>query len=173
MPLLLDAAVHRFAEGYLLSMTEQVLEGVRCERGIVHDLANFHRTQNDLVDFHRVCAQLADDWEHNWSHDSVVDCNAEAHEKAEMLFGRLCREQRDEWRWGLLHRFHGLVCCVADGEPISEEYARLMTTGEGKGKKKGKGKKGGKGKGKKGGKGQGKGKKGGKGKSKGNSKPPP
>ena len=43
MPLLLDAAVHRFAEGYLLDMTEQVLDDVRCERYQVNDLAHFTR----------------------------------------------------------------------------------------------------------------------------------
>jgi len=126
MPLLLDAAVHRFAEDYLLDMTQQVLEDARCERRIVYDLANFYRIQNDLMKFHHVCAQLADDKEHNWSHDSVVDCNAEALEQAEMLFGRLSREQPGERRWGLLHRFHGLVVCVAEGEPIGENSARSM-----------------------------------------------
>jgi len=141
MPLLLSAAVHRFAEGYLLNMTEQVLDDVIHGRRIVRDLGDFYSTQNDLMDFHHVCAQLADDWERNWSHDSVVDCNGDAHEHAEMLFGRLSREQRNEWRFGLLHRFHGLVLCVAEGMSISEREARLMTTGEGKGKKgKGQGK---------------------------------
>ena len=69
-----------------------------------------------------------------------------------MLFGRLSREQRDEWRWSLLHRFHGLVLSVAEGMSFSEKDARMMTTGEGKGKK---------------GEGQGKRKEGGKGKSEG------
>jgi len=150
MPLLLDAAVHRFAEGYLLDMTEQVLDDVRCERQFYRDLAHFYQTMNDLVDFHRVCARLADDWDSNWSHDSVVHCNGDAHEAAEMLFGRLLREQEDEWRFGRLHSFHGLVLCVSEGMSISEKNALFITKGEGKGKKgEGKGKKG-EGKGKKG-----------------------
>jgi len=40
MPLLLDAAVHRFAEGYLLNMTDQVLDDVLNEGRIVYDLAS-------------------------------------------------------------------------------------------------------------------------------------
>ena len=67
----------------MLDMTEQVLDDVRYGRRIVNDLADFYRTMNDLADFHRVCARLADDWERNWSHDSVVHCNGDAHEAAE------------------------------------------------------------------------------------------
>ena len=102
MPLLLDAAVHRFAEGYSRNMAEQVVDDVR------YDHAEYW-VMNDLADLHRVCARLADDWDRNWSYDSVVHCNGDAHAKAEVLFGRLHREQGDEWRWKLLRNFHGLV----------------------------------------------------------------
>ena len=90
--LLLDAAVHRFAEGYLRDMAVQVLDNGR------DDDAEYW-AMNDLADYHRACARLADDWDRNWSHDSVVICrgpnwDGDRHAKAEMLFGRLSRERR-------------------------------------------------------------------------------
>jgi len=152
MPLLLDAAVHRFAVNFLQDMAAQAINSGAADSGAAEPDAESW-VMNDLAAYHAACFFLATDWDRNWSHDSVVirrgpNWDGDGHAKAELLFGRLSREQRDERRWGLLHRFHGLALCILDGEPISEENARLMTTREGKGRKggdKGKGKKGGKG----------------------------
>ena len=133
MPVLLGAAVHRFAEEWVRNRAAELLEA-----GGMYDRHGIEQLR-DLAKFHGVCAQLAEEGDHNWSHDFVAECfledESQEHGAAEMLFTRLVREYPGDYRWRLLADFHGLAGCIVEGLSISLDEALRMTGRGGKGAK--------------------------------------
>ena len=127
MPLLLGAAVHRFAAEWLRTrIAELRADGRYDEMGLC--------MMADLAEYHETGAELAEEGDHNFSIDSVVPTVYEedgVHQRAEMLFAKQAREHNSDFRWNLLEIHHDLARCIADGETISLERVLRQNGGKG------------------------------------------
>jgi hypothetical protein len=127
MPLLLGAAVHRFAAEWLHTrIAELRADGRYDEMGL--------SMMADLAEYHETGAELAEEGDHNFSIDTVVPTVYEedgVHQRAEMLFAKQAREHNSDFRWNLLEIHHDLARCVADGVTISLEQVLRQNGGKG------------------------------------------
>ena len=127
MPLLLGAAVHRFAAEWLHTrIAELRADGRYDEMGL--------SMMADLAEYHETGAELAEEGDHNFSIDSVVPTLYEedgVHQRAEMLFAKQAREHNGDFQWNLLEIHHDLARCVANGRPISLERVLRQKGGKG------------------------------------------